>query len=292
VRVTMPGASLSLPLRMAAIGTGATVGITIWVMATGRYEPQNFPFFHIEDSQLIWDFNAQQSNYTTLRAQDEANLAGKGWEIESSIDVNAQTIANAILSGGASVSGIAATASADDDYLRITVDADAGSSDDDAGADAGDAGVPDASVVESADDVRNQDINTLLEPAAVSGIVRVTRIRSDISHAAMTNDFLLQASADQSQLSDDRTVTQSTNAPVCPKVVPCSNTTNTNSATPSGSSSSGCGSCATLPQRKDDAGILLTFLGLFGLVFTRVIRIRRRGLTDSHEGVPRDSRGR
>jgi hypothetical protein len=277
VRVTMPGASLSLPLRMAAIGTGATVGITIWVVATGRYEPQNFPFFHIEDSQLIWDFNAQSSNYTTLRAQDEANLAGKGWEIESSIDVNAQTIANAILSGGASVSGIAATASADDDYLPITVDADDGgaSTTDDGGDDSGDAGVPDASIVESADDVRNQDITTLLEPAAASGIVRVTRIRSDISHTAMTTDFLLQASADQSQLSDDRTVTQSTNTPVCPKVQPCPTTTNTNSASPS-SSSSGCESCATLPRPKDDAGILLTFLGLFGLVFTRVVRIRRR----------------
>ena len=47
---------LSLPLRMAAIGTGASVGITIWVVSDGRYEPQNFPFYHIEDSDLIWDF--------------------------------------------------------------------------------------------------------------------------------------------------------------------------------------------------------------------------------------------
>src|SRR5579859_3562497 len=61
VRVTMSGASVSLPLRMAAIGTGATVGISIWVVADGRYEPQNFPFFHIEDSELVWDFSQQAS---------------------------------------------------------------------------------------------------------------------------------------------------------------------------------------------------------------------------------------
>jgi hypothetical protein len=100
VRVTIPGMSLSLPLRMAAIGTGASVGITLWVVSEGRYEPQNFPYYHIEDSQLVWDDSIQSSNYTTLRAQNEAALGGKGWEIESSIDVNQQTLTSVILSGG------------------------------------------------------------------------------------------------------------------------------------------------------------------------------------------------
>jgi hypothetical protein len=190
------------------------------------------------------------------------------------------------LSGGASVTGISSTASADDDYLPITVDADGGlssggSSDagstaddagDDSGNDAGDAGAADASVYESADDVRNQDIATLLNPGAASGIVRVTRMRSDISHSAMTSDFVLQAAANQSQLSNDRIVSQSTNVPVCPTYPPCPANSNTASASPSSGSSSGC---AILP-RKNDTGALLTFLGLFGLVFTRVIRIRRR----------------
>ncbi len=270
VRVTMPGASLSLPLRMAAIGTGATVGITIWVVAEGRYEPQNFPFFHIEDAELTWDFNASASNYTTVRAQKEAGFYGKGWEIESSIDLNAQTIANAILSGGAGLGGAPApTSSADDDYLPITISsndagaADAGASD--SGDDAGDAGATDSTTTESADDVRNQDITTLLNPAASSGIVRVTRMRSDISHTAMTSDFVLQASADQTQLSNDRTVTAQTNTPVCPTYPPCS----------SDSSSASTG-CDTSPRPGSRAGFIVTFLGLLGLVFTRVIRLRRR----------------
>jgi hypothetical protein len=100
VRVTTPGASLSLPLRMASIGTGATVGITIWVVADGRYEPQNFPFFHIDDSALVWDWSTDSSNYTTLRVQNEATLNGAGWEIESSLTLNEALITNVVLSGG------------------------------------------------------------------------------------------------------------------------------------------------------------------------------------------------
>jgi len=65
-------------------------------------------------------------------------------EIESSIDLNAQTIATAILSVGASVSGISSTASADDDYLPITIAAAAGGAiAGDAGSDADDAGAAD-----------------------------------------------------------------------------------------------------------------------------------------------------
>jgi len=100
VRVTTQGASLSLPLRMAAVGTGVTVGITIWVVSDGRYEPQNFPFFHIDDSALVWDFSTNLSNYTTLRTQNETALGGKGWEIESSLTLNQQLITSVILSGG------------------------------------------------------------------------------------------------------------------------------------------------------------------------------------------------
>jgi hypothetical protein len=211
VRVTTQGGSLSLPLRMAAVGTGATVGITIWVVSDGRYEPQNFPFFHIDDGQLVWDFKANLSNYTTLRAQNESALGGKGWEIESSIALNQQLITNVILSGGQYYGGGSggfggapvAPAAADQDYLPIGAA--------DAGADAG--------AYQSAEDVRTADIAALF--AGLSGsTVRVTRMRSDISHTAMTKDFVLQASSDQSELSNVRNVTQSVNF-VCPSYGSC-----------------------------------------------------------------------
>ncbi len=202
VRVTTAGASLSLPLRMAAVGTGNSVGISIWVVADGRYEPQNFPFYHIDDSALVWDFAMNQSNYTTLRVQNEANLKGKGWEIESSIAVNRQTITSVILSGGqyygGGFGGGLAPADPTLDYLPV------GSPD--AGGDGGTA--------QTAEEVRTADINALFAGMAGQS-VRITRIRSDILHSAMTADFVIQASADQSELSNVRNVTQSVNL-TCP----------------------------------------------------------------------------
>jgi hypothetical protein len=199
VRVTTPGAGLSLPLRMASIGTGAVTGITIWVVADGRYEPQNFPFFHIEDSQLVWDWASNSSNYTTLRLAQEAKDKNGSWEIESSIALNEQTLKNVIMSGGQYFPnggfGGGVVASASQDYLPV--------------------GSPDAGAgYETADQVRDDDINALF--AGLTGpTVRVTRIRSDIAQTAMTNDFVLQASSDQSELSNTRTVTQSVNL-TCP----------------------------------------------------------------------------
>src|SRR5262249_32646245 len=45
VRISFDGASPVLPLRMVALGTGATTPITLWVLAEGRYEPVGVPTF-------------------------------------------------------------------------------------------------------------------------------------------------------------------------------------------------------------------------------------------------------
>jgi hypothetical protein len=267
VRVTTPGASLSLPLRMAAVGTGASVGITIWVVADGRYEPQNFPFFHIEDSDLVWDFSTSQSNYAALRSQNETNLKGKGWEIESSISLNEQTITNVILSGGqyygvgGGGGGIATVTPADPslDYLPV--------SDPDAGAEGG--------TTETAEEVRTADVAALFAGITAPN-VRVTRIRSDIAHAAMTADFVLQASADQSELSNVRNVTQSVNL-TCPIYNGCSvvgtGTQAQAAASVAGSSHSGCS--ASLSPGRGSAATWGGFAALLGLVVGRGLRARR-----------------
>ncbi len=300
VRVTTSGASLSLPLRMASVGTGAVTGITIWVVADGRYEPQNFPFFHIDDSQLVWDWSSNISNYTTLRVQDEANLKNAGWEIESSIAVNEQLITNVIMSGGQYYgNGLSASAPIDatQDYLPVG-SADAG---------AGDAGY------ESAEDVRADDISTLFVGLTGSS-PRITRIRSDIAQTAMTTDFVLQASTDQSELSNVRNVTQAVNL-TCPIYDGCNvigtgtlaqaqasvgdggtplDGSVTGPGGPEGSSSGGSGSsaaaapsgatsggnsggCAAAPQGPVRSGVGWSALaGLLGLVVGRTIRARRR----------------
>ena len=265
VRVTMPGASLSLPLRMAAVGTGASVGITIWVVSDGRYEPQNFPSYHIEDSSLVWDFTANQSNYTKLRSQNETALGGKGWEIESSISLNQQVITSVIMSGGQYYYGggpSGAVANAGDDYLPVTSDADGGA---------------DGGVTETADQVRSADIAALFA-GLVNSSVRITRMRSDISHAAMTADFILQASKDQSELSNVRNVTQSVNLQ-CPIYNGC---TVVGQGTPaqaqaSVSNSKGVFGCDTAPLRRGgNAASIGVLAGLLGLVLARVARGRRR----------------
>jgi hypothetical protein len=286
VRVTMPGASLSLPLRMAAVGTGASVGVTIWVVSEGRYEPQNFPFFHIEDSALIWDFKTSSSNYTTLRAQNEAALGGKGWEIESSLDLNEQLIQSVILSGGQyyGTGYVPAPIDASQNYLSIG-DADGGA--DDGGA-----------ASQSAEQVRADDVAALF--AGMQGpTVRVTRMRSDISHAAMTTDFVLQASSDQLELSNVRQVTESINLQ-CPVYSNCSVVgTSTpgqgggsgDPTAPSGSSgssgsgsggdgsngSAGGGGCETSARTTEGSALGFGSFGLLGLVaVARLSRTRRR----------------
>jgi Uncharacterized protein conserved in bacteria (DUF2330) len=290
VRVTMPGASVSLPLRMASVGTGAITGITIWVVADGRYEPQNFPFFHIDDSQLVWDWSNNLSNYTTLRVQNEANLKNAGWEIESSIALNQQIIKNVILSGGQYYgSGLSSSVPVDatQDYLPVGAA--------DAGAGASDAGY------ESADQVRDDDVNTLF--AGLTGsTVRVTRIRSDIAQTAMTSDFVLQASSDQSELSNVRNITQSVNL-TCPiysgcNVVgtgtPAQAQASVDAGASSGASSSGGGGqgvtaptgskpsstdggCSASAPGNTGPGVAFGALaGMLGLFVGRTIRLRRR----------------
>jgi hypothetical protein len=256
VRVTMQGASLSLPLRMASVGTGASVGITIWVVSDGRYEPQNFPSFHIDDKDLVWDFSNNQSNYTTLRQQKAAPFNGAGWEIESSLDVAEQTVKNTILAGGTYYGpnyygGYAGpnnfNSNASDDYLPVTT-----SMDSDGGAEGG---VP--AVTQTADQVRDADIQTLFTGLAGPN-VRITRMRSDISHAAMNVDFLLQASGDQSELSNLRTVSQSVNL-TCPTYKGCGI----------------LGGCESTPTPPTGAGIFAALLGIAGLIAVRMFGLRK-----------------
>ena len=200
VRVTTAGAGLSLPLRMVAAGTGATVGVTFFIVGDGRYEPQNMQKFIIDPSELVWDWSTQESNYTTLRAQKEASFHNAAWQIESAMQLSPYQIESPVLNDQAS-----------QDYLPIPA------ADSDAGGDGGSGN----GAGETADQVRQDDLATLF-PGGDQSEVFVTRFRSDLSRAALANDLVLQAAADQSQLSNIYNVTQSVNAPTCPAVPnPC-----------------------------------------------------------------------
>jgi hypothetical protein len=259
VRVTSPGAGLSLPLRMVAAGTGATVGITLWVIGDGRYEPANFTSFTIDPSTITWDWSTSMSNYSALQSSKEASLNHAAWQIESSIDVSAYTIENPVLGGIAS-----------NDYL------------DTPGGDAGPG--------ESATQVRQDDLATLF-PGGYQGSVRVTRMRGDLSHTALATDLVLQAPLDDSILSNVYQVTKSVNAPTCPVcncggssgysstsgIIPGTSSSSANSS--SGSStggSSSSGGCAAVGTEPHNVSVDLVVASVVGIALVGMRTRRKR----------------
>ena len=137
--------------------------------------------------------------------------------------------------------------------------------------------------------MRTDDINALF--AGLAGpTVRVTRIRSDIAHAAMTADFVLQASTDQSELSNVRNVTQSVNL-TCPiyngcNVVGSGTVAQASAANSSTGSNAGfdaptpaSGGCTASPGG-DGRGTGAVFFGgmasVFALLVSRGMRAKRR----------------
>jgi hypothetical protein len=256
ISVTTPGAGLALPLRMVAAGTGATVGITLWVIATGRYEPANFKTFTIAGSELTWDFNTNVSDYATVRSAKEAAMKNAGWQIESSLDLSPYQVENTVL----------ASPDAGADYLPTSPGASAG----DGGA--ADGAVDDASAgaALTADQVRVKDLATCFPGGTAT--VRVTRMRADLSRAALASDLALRAASDQSSLSNYYQAAMSKNAPTCPPYNPFA-------CGPGGffgggsGSSSGCAVAAIEPR---GAGLEI---GLAGLLGAALVGARRRLLT-------------
>lgn len=251
VRVSTAGAAPVLPLRMVAAGAGATVGITLWVMADGRYETQNFPTFHVADGDLVWDWTTSSSNYKDLRAKNENALAGRGWELESSTSQSQSTIRRYVTNLGRVPVG----PDGGQDYLPIQQ--------------------PDGGgILETPDQVRQDDLDTLFKGIGTSdGQVRVTRLRSDVAHAALADDLVLTASADQSVASNIRQVTKELGEPQCPVYDGQCNQVGTaprSEAQRAGKESFGC---STTPET---ASSTLTVFGLAGLFGALAFGSRRR----------------
>lgn len=258
VRVTTAGASPILPLRMVAAGTGATVGVTLWMVADGRYEPQNFPTFRIDDSELVWDWNQSQSNYRALRAQKSAATNGRGWEMESSIEMSQTQIENQLKNLAAS-----------NPYV-------------DAGLEYPPTPATDASAGETSAQQLQDDVTALFKGIA-GGQFRLTRLRADLAHAALASDLVLGATADQSFLSNFRRVTASTGAPVCSPYPDCPLDPRGDGGMydpqPGSTSFDNGGhgdsfNCAAAPVLGADS--VLTFGGIAGLLGFSFIRGRRR----------------
>ncbi len=204
VRVTTQGANAVLPLRMVAAGTGATVGISLWVVAEGRYEAQNFPNFEIKADDLLWDWTQQKSNYTQLRADKTTASGGRGWETESSTIVLPQNITQNIRYTGGYIPNPGpqdpgGPISSEEQQARFAYDP-----------------VKDAqgNVTKTAVQVRHEDLATLFFGIPTS-TTRVTRMRADLTHQALDADLVMTASAVQTPLERVRQVTKELNQPMC-----------------------------------------------------------------------------
>jgi hypothetical protein len=262
VRVTTQGGSVTLPLRMVAAGTGPVVGISLWVVADGRYEPQNFGSFTIATEEITWDWAQSKSNYTDLRAQKTTLGNGKVWEVESSTVLYRQQLEQ-IVKQGSSNSGPFPSNEEDRalvDYLPVKNEA--------------------GTVTKTAVQAREEDMTALFYgiPTSTS---RVTRLRADLAHAALDADLILRAASDQAVLSNVRQITKEINQPQCPVYTGCTQTgTAPRDQVPggsgAGSSAGGDGTftCATGPRH--ESAWMAVGLGFAAIASAHAIRRRRR----------------
>jgi hypothetical protein len=79
VRITMPGSSFTLPLRMVAAGTGANTALSLFMIGEGRYQTANFPAGQVASGDIVWDFLDDSSNYAELRLEAMAAEEGRSW---------------------------------------------------------------------------------------------------------------------------------------------------------------------------------------------------------------------
>ena len=204
VRVTTKGSNVALPLRMVAAGAGATVGITLWVVAEGRYQPANFGMFTIASADLAWDWTNNKSNYIDIRTQKNAEAQGRAWELESVVLGNRDVILQTVNQGGP-FSRFGGRVG-----IPYTPPGDAGA---DAGVQSNIAGYS-SDGQKSPDDVRDADFATLFANIPL-GSEKITRLRADLDHPALDKDLTLQASTDQSLIETTRQVVKELNEPIC-----------------------------------------------------------------------------
>lgn len=195
VRVTSKGPTVVLPLRMVTAGVASSVGITLWTVAQGRYEPQNFPVFYIPTSEIGWSWAQGRSNYTDLRLEKAKPFGGRGFELESSVD-----IPTGVFPASQSASGFPSQAptSYENDY-RLP---------------------PDVAGNKTPSQLLAEDLAALFSDQ-FGTTSRVTRVRADLSKAALSEDLVLSAPVDQGVLSPTRTITGELDEPTCTVWVGC-----------------------------------------------------------------------
>jgi MYXO-CTERM domain-containing protein len=180
LRITMTGASPSIPIRLLAAGTGDLTAVTLWIVSEGKYLPGNAPVLSISEDELVWDFATGSSNYDAVRAQKLAASDGLGYLVEGArqyADFEIRDPLQQLVDADPVQSGYGATPA----EAQMALDADM-------------------------DDL----FGTLgTEPW-------VTRLSADLSREALANDLMLTAAADQSPVYGAYSVQNYVNEEACP----------------------------------------------------------------------------
>ncbi len=210
VRITSPGAGLTLPLRMVAVGSGAITPIKLWIFGEGRYEPTNAPTFLIDPGKVTYDYTQGLSNMSTLRTQAFAASNNLGWLVNGARHYYDYEVFGSI---------------------QNNVDFDAAAS-----------GYGDDALGTNAPANFAADKDALIGGINGGGNFYITRLDAQLSRDGLKNDLALGASANQTDVSN---FFQATNAPVCPPPPDCSNGAGTangpSGGGPSGGASGGSG---------------------------------------------------
>ena len=203
IRVTTTGPAVVLPLRMVAAGAGAVVGITLWTVAEGRYEPQNFPPFHIADEDVSWDWTRDASNFREVRAERTASTRGRGWEMEASVELKNGTFPVPSSSRFSPGGGFAPQEPTETTPARQA-----------------NALGYDSDGQKSGEQLLADDMAALYDGRS-QGASRLTRMRADLAKNLLSEDLVLTASVDQGLLSNRRQITRELNEPACTVWVGC-----------------------------------------------------------------------
>ena len=80
-KMTLPGTTPSIPLRLTAIAAEPEMGVVVWILGQQRYEPANSDEITIPKEELRWRPYSLQTNWTQLVAQHVNERGGRGWVV-------------------------------------------------------------------------------------------------------------------------------------------------------------------------------------------------------------------
>lgn len=82
-RMTLPGTSPAVPLKMTALAAEPEMGILVFVFGDQRFEGANWPNLEIPDEDLVYDYRTGRHNWTSAVAHAVDEAGGQGWVTET-----------------------------------------------------------------------------------------------------------------------------------------------------------------------------------------------------------------